>query len=331
MSSSGITIVGERELREIVNLDAEVITAVEAAFNWASEGRAYSPPIMHIAVEEHHGDVDIKSAYIRGQSHFAVKIAAGFFDNPKLGLPSGTALVILINSQTGRPEMIFLDNGYLTDVRTAAAGAIAVKHLARPQDDRIGIIGSGIQARYQLRAISVGRRFKEVRIAARSADKAAAYAEEMSRELKVPVIVASADEVVAASDIVVTTTPSQMPVLQGEFLKPGQTVVAMGSDVPHKRELDARAMERASLIVCDNRKQCEILGELHHALDERALRADTLIVELGEITSGRRRGRASDADIVICDLTGMGAQDSAIGLYTQRKVLANNLGWQPPS
>jgi ectoine utilization protein EutC len=331
MKDAGITVVCEHELRATVPLSGEAIDAVEAAFVWAADGRVESPPIMHIAVPEHRGDVDIKSAYVRGESHFAVKIAAGFFDNPKLGLPSGSAMAVLIDARTGRPEMVYLDNSYLTDLRTAAAGAIAVRHLARPGSMRLGIVGSGVQARFQARAIALVRRLDEVLIAARSPDKAARYVEEMSRDLRVPVRAVSVEEMGAGSDVIVTTTPSTQPVLRGAWLRPGQTVVAMGSDAPTKRELDADAFRKAALVVCDNRKQCEVLGELHHALADRAVATGTDIVELGVIASRRHGGRASDADIVLCDLTGMGAQDTAIGLHARQKVRAGGLGWRAPA
>jgi ectoine utilization protein EutC len=331
MKDAGITVVCEHELRATVPLSEEAIDAVQAAFVWAADGRVESPPIMHIAVPEHRGDVDIKSAYVRGESHFAVKIAAGFFDNPKLGLPSGSAMAILIDARTGRPEMVYLDNSYLTDLRTAAAGAIAVRHLARQGGIRLGIVGSGVQARFQARAIALIRRLDELLIAARSPEKAAQYVEEMSRDLRVPVRAVSVEELAAGSDVIVTTTPATQPVLRGAWLRPGQTVVAMGSDAPSKRELDADAFRKAALVVCDNRRQCEVLGELHHALAERALPPGAQIVELGVVASGRGSSRASDADIVICDLTGMGAQDTAIGLYARGKVKAVGQGWRAPT
>jgi ornithine cyclodeaminase/alanine dehydrogenase-like protein (mu-crystallin family) len=153
----------------------------------------------------------------------------------------------------------------------------------------------------------------------------------MSRELEMPILASCVEELAASSDIIVTTTPSISPVVRGALLKPGQTIIAMGSDAPHKRELDAEAFKRAAMVVCDNRAQCELLGELHHALEERAVRPDMFVVELGEIASRQKKGRTSEHDIIICDLTGMGAQDSAIGLYARRRVIAKKMGWRAPS
>lgn len=323
---SDLTIVLEDELRRVISTDLEAISTAEESFRWCAAGRVVSPPVMHIAVEEHHGDVDVKSAYVKGESHFAIKIGSGYFNNPRLGLPSSSAQVVLIDSRTGRASMIFLDNGYLTDVRTAAAGAVAVRHLARSSDAKLGIIGSGAQARYQLRAIAAERRLGEVRVAARSPEKAASYVEEMSRELSLPIRTASIEEVLATSDVVVTTTPASTPIVPGELVREGQTIIAMGSDAPHKRELDTVVLNKAALIVCDSRSQCEVLGELHHALTEGGLRSDATIVELGDVIAGKAPGRRADREIIVCDLTGLGVQDTAIGLHARRRVLESGLG-----
>jgi ornithine cyclodeaminase/alanine dehydrogenase-like protein (mu-crystallin family) len=314
-------IVTERELRGLVPLDAAAIAAVERAFIWSAQGRVQSPPVMHIGITEHNGDVDIKSAYIKGETHFAVKIAAGFYDNSRHALPTGSGLVVLIDSRTGRPAMVFIDNGYLTDVRTAAAGAVAVKHLARSVDTRIGIIGCGAQARYQLRAIAALGKLTAVYVAARSNEKAQQYAREMSAELALPITVVSTAMLAEASDLIVTTTPATTPILHGDQLHAGQTIIAMGSDAPNKRELDGRVFERAALVVCDKRSQCESIGEVHHGLQLAADRATPRIVELGEVATGAVPGRTADDEIIVCDLTGMGAQDSAIGLFARERVL----------
>ena len=120
-----ITILTEADIRSCLDLDEEVFSAVADGFTSLAAGEATVPPIVRIDVPDHQGEVDIKTAYVRGLDSFAIKIAAGFFQNYRLGLPTGSGMMVLVSARTGRPEAVLLDNGYLTDVRTGAAGALA--------------------------------------------------------------------------------------------------------------------------------------------------------------------------------------------------------------
>lgn len=321
-----VTLLTEAELRRCVELDVEAIAAVEDAFTRLANGEAAMPPIVCVDIPEHRGEVDIKTAYVRGLDSFAIKIASGFFENYRFGLPSGSGMMVLVSARTGLPEALLLDNGYLTDVRTGAAGAVAARHLARTRVETVGIIGAGVQARYQALALRRVREFRRVLVWGRSRERAEAYAAEMAPRLGVEVVAASdAESVVRASDIMVTTTPSREPYLRAEWLHPGLHITAMGSDGPEKKELFADVLARADLVVCDCRTQCERLGELHHA---RPVPSGDRIVELGEITSGRRAGRTDDAQITVCDLTGTGVQDTAIALLAHRSAAGRGLGLQ---
>ena len=167
-----VLVLTESELRACVGFDAESLRTIEDAFTWLSEGKVEMPPVMHIEVPEHHGDVDIKSACVRGLDHLAVKVASGFFDNPKLGLPSGGAMVVVLNAKTGFCEAVMLDNAYLTDLRTGLAGAVAARYLAPETVRTVGVLGSGAQARYQVRALRLVRDFERVLVSARARSSA---------------------------------------------------------------------------------------------------------------------------------------------------------------
>ncbi len=173
-----ITVLTEKEIRQCVTLNPESIAAIEEAFTALYQGRAITP-IMSIPVPDHHGEMHVKSAYIQGFDSFAVKIASGFFDNPKRGLPSGSGLMLLFHSETGFPQAVLLDNGYLTHVRTGAAGAIAARYLARPDIRTVGIIGAGRQARFQLLALQQVRGFQRVLVYARNPEHVQAYISDM--------------------------------------------------------------------------------------------------------------------------------------------------------
>jgi ectoine utilization protein EutC len=319
-----ITILSEAELRRCVELDAEVIAAVADAFTALASGRVVVPPVLHMDLPEVHGEVDVKTAYVPGLASFALKVSPGFFDNPRLGLPSVSGMMMLLSATTGRLEALLLDNGYLTDVRTAAAGAVAARHLAR-QDARVaGVIGAGVQARLQVEALAKERPLERVLVWARDGVKAEACADELAERLSLEAIaVGSAERLVLEADVVVTTTPARDPLVVADWLHPGLHITAIGSDAPDKNELHPAVLERAELVVCDARAQCAGFGELHHALEQGM---ELATIELGEITGGARPGRTNNDQITVCDLTGTGVQDTAIALLAYRKASALGLG-----
>jgi len=322
-----VTILTEAEIRDCVSMDQGAVEAIAQGFTRLAEGQTTMPPVMRIDVAENHGEVDVKTAYIHGLDHFAIKVASGFLDNPLLGLPYGSGMMIVMSARTGFLEAILLDNGYLTDLRTGIAGAIAARHLARQRIETAGVIGSGMQARYQVRGLRLVRDFRRLMVYGIIPDQVRRYAEEMRQELGVEVVIAGhPEEVVRQSDFVVTTTPSREPYLKAEWLHPGLHITCMGSDAEHKQELYADVFGHADRLVCDRKSQCFRLGELHHALEAGVVSEQSEIFELGELTSGRVPGRQRDDEITICDLTGVGVQDTAIALLAYERALGKGLG-----
>ena len=310
-----VTILTEAELRRIVHLDRAAIEVVERAFAALASGRVVMPPILSMAIPDANGEVDVKTAYIPGFEGFAIKVSPGFFDNPKIGLASLSGLMILLSARTGQVLALLLDNGYLTDMRTAAAGAVAAKYLAPADIHTAGVIGTGVQARLQLQAAHLVRPFGQALVWGRDPAKAHACAIEISAALGIPAR-AEPDpaRLVAASQLVVTTTPAEEPVLKADWLHPGLHVTAMGSDQAGKNEIEPAALAAADLYVADRVSQCEKLGELRSAL-AAGLWTRGVPPELGEIVAGTKPGRTGDSQITICDLTGTGAQDTAIATF----------------
>jgi len=324
-----ITVLNEAEIRQCVGLDEEAIAAIEEGFTRLARGQVTLPPILRVDIPEHKGEVDVKTAYVRGLDSFAIKIASGFFENYRLGLPSGSGMMVVISARTGFPQAVLLDNGYLTEVRTGAAGAVAARYLAREAIQTAGVIGAGSQARYQMLALKQVRDFGRLLVYSRTPERVQAYAAEMGPLLGVEVVVAKdAETVVRGSDIVVTTTPAHAPYLKAEWLHAGLHITAMGSDAEGKQELYPDVLGRADLLVCDSKAQCFRLGELHHGLEAGFISRDDEIVELGELTSGQRSGRRDDQQITVCDLTGVGVQDTAIALPAYRQAMERGLGLQ---
>lgn len=304
-------IIEEAALRAAVT-PAVAVKAIREAFRADGEGRTHVPGVINLAIPAHHGEFHVKTAYIEGIASVAVKVASGFFDNPAKGLPSGSGLMAVFSAETGLPQALLLDNGFLTDIRTGAAGAVAAECLAPARVTTVGVIGSGLQARYQIRCLREVRAFS--RIVAWSPTRAhlQAYCDEMRADGFGATAAATPREVCAAADVLIMATPSRQPLLEAGWLRPGQHVTALGSDSPGKQELDAACLARADLLVVDRLTQCASFGELRHALEARLLRADQLHAELGEIVAGRKPGRTRDDQITIADLTGVGFQDTAI-------------------
>lgn len=310
-----VKILTEADLREVVQIDKTAIDVVEQAFVALASGSVIMPPIMSMDLAEMNADVDVKTAYIPGFDGFAIKVSPGFFDNPKIGLPSLNGLMILFSSKTGLVEALLMDNGYLTDVRTAAAGAVAARHLAPKNVDVAGVIGTGLQARLQIIAAHQERSFNKVLVWGRNANHARDCANDLCAELGIDVAVApSAEALVKDSQLVVTTTPSRIPIISADWLHPGLHITAMGSDTEGKQEIDPKALIEAEVYVCDRVSQCEVSGELEGALKMGIWKGQPP-AELGDVIVGARSGRQSDNDITICDLTGTGAQDTAIATH----------------
>jgi ornithine cyclodeaminase len=298
------------------------------------------PPILGLFVPDRHGEVDVKAAYIHGLPSLAIKIASGFFDNGAAGLPSGSGLMVVLSTRTGYPQAILLDNGYLTDVRTALAGAAAAKYLAPRRVRTVGVIGAGAQGRYQVRALHLVRSFDRVLVHDRSSAAVEAYVREMPGVLGrdraalgtgaagAPIRVEAADPetLVRQSDVVITCTPSHQPIVRAEWLHSGLHITAMGGDTAEKHELESEALGRATRLACDLKVQCYARGEFYHARKAGVLHDDVPVAELGDLTTGRRSGRLADDEITVCALTGVGVQDTAIALLAYSRAEAAGMG-----
>jgi ornithine cyclodeaminase len=306
-----VRIIDEAALRAAMT-PAIAVRAIREAFRADGEGRTHVPAVINLAIPARHGEFHVKTAYIDGVPSVAVKIASGFFDNPAKGLPSGSGLMAVFSAETGLPQALLLDNGFLTDIRTGAAGAVAAEYLAPRAIETVGMLGAGLQARHQIRCLREVRAFSCIVAWSRNRAHLEAYCDEMRADGFDATAAATPRDVCAAADLLIAATPSRQPLIQPEWLRPGQHVTALGADSPGKQELEAACLARADLLVVDRLTQCASFGELRHALDANLFRADRVHAELGEIVAGRKPGRTSDRQITIADLTGVGFQDTAI-------------------
>ena len=322
-------ILNSSEIKKCIHLNEKLIPVIEDAFKSLALGKTTMPPILRLDIEKYHGESDVKAAYIEGLDSYAIKVASGFFNNPKLGLPSSNGLMILLDSQTGVLKSVLLDKGYLTDVRTAIAGAIAAKHLSNKEASNAGIIGAGIQAKMQLEALLLVRKIKSANLWSRDSEKSKIFAEHLKKTININInLCETPHEVVNLSEIVITTTPSKSPIIKSEWLKKGLHITAMGSDAEQKNELDPQIIKDCDLYIPDNQSQTSILGELHHAIKNGIISSEIEFNDLGKIILDPSLGRKNINDITIADLTGTGVQDTAIARHTFSISQEKRLGLQ---
>jgi ornithine cyclodeaminase len=304
---------------EIFNLEhikealqgVDVTKAIEEGFVAYSRGEVVVPPVGELVFEDPPGDVHIKYGYIKGDDHFVIKVASGFYDNVKLGLPPADGLMLVFSQKTAQLECILLDECHLTNVRTAAAGAVVAKYLAPTRVERIGVFGAGVQGKMQVEALLPVVDCRQVVVWGTGEEELEAYRAAMSGlGLEIQTTLHS-DEIAATCNLIVTATPSHTPLLRAEQIREGTHITAMGSDTREKNELDPEILRIADLVVADSIEQCRVRGEIFHAL-EAGMIEDGDILELGNSIVDRTLQRTDDFQITVADLTGVAVQDIQI-------------------
>jgi len=286
--------------------------AIRDAYIAAIDGRANLPPVGYLPLIGRNADCHIKYGYIEGDPFFVVKIAAGFYDNPGKGLPSSTGMMVAVSTETGDVVAVLDDKGMLTDLRTGIGGAIATMALWRGDARRIGIVGTGTQARVQIRALAaLSDRSLHFTVWGRSPEPAQAVLTDLA-DLDLSIAATTDLETLCRqSDAIITTTPSKEPMIRSQWIAPGTHITALGADAPGKQELDIALVAHADRLVVDLADQCLDHGEFSVAA-RAGLIGEEGCIALGSVLSGTVKGRLSDEDITIADLTGIATQDIAI-------------------
>jgi ornithine cyclodeaminase len=289
----------------------DLMPAIEAGFAAYSRDEAVVPPVGELLFEDPPGEVHVKYGYLKNDEYYVVKVASGFYLNPGLGLPSGNGLMLLFSRRTGALRSVLLDEGYLTDVRTAVAGAVAARYLAPGRIECIGIVGTGTQARLQLQYLRPVTECRRALVWGRSLQKLDRYRDDMAHAGFDIGTTCEMAEVGSACNLIVTATAATAPLLLDRHVRAGTHITAVGSDASYKQELDAAILGRADRVVADSFAQCRERGEIAHALRAGLIDAER-VVELGAVISGAVNGRTSDAQITVADLTGVAVQDIQI-------------------
>ncbi len=300
------------------------LKVVEEAFRQHGLKKVQMPSKLYLFFKKHNGDLRTMPAYLEEQDITGVKIVNVHPDNPKKGFPTVMALVILNSTETGAPVAI-MDGTYLTDMRTGAAGGVAVKYLARKNSKIVGFVGSGNQAKTQLLAISEVIDIEEVKATSTSEKSTLAFKDEMEKRIGCSITPKKSIQEVCDCDILVTTTPSRAPIVMNEWISEGTHINAIGADAPGKEELDPNILKRARIVV-DDIPQASHSGEVNVPLSKELITEKDICCEIGEVIAGRKKGRTKDSDITVFDSTGLAIQDVATADLVYRKALKANIG-----
>ena len=299
----------------------DMLHAVEQALISHADGRIVAPPPGVLLFENPPGDCHIKSGYAKDGSVFVVKLAMGFYENPSRGLETNNGLVLVFDSHTGKTRAILNDEGWLTSCRTAAAGALAARAGAPARVSALGILGSGHQAQLQARWACELLGIERVVIWGRAPERAQHLANALQQAGLKAQAADSIEAVFAQCNLVITCTPSTQAIVPADVVRTGTHIVALGADSPGKQELDPLLLQRARVLMTDDRAQCLDHGEMSHAVRAHLI-SDQADVSLGHVLAGKARGRFRDDDLTIADLTGLAAQDIALATLAVQRMQA---------
>lgn len=310
-----MTVVLKKDQIEQLLSSVDLMSTIEAGFVAYSKGNAVVPPVGELQLDK--GEVHIKYGFIQAQRYYVVKIASGFYQNAELGLPTSNGCMLVFCQSSGQIAGILLDEGYLTDVRTAVAGAIAAKYLAPKKISKIGIVGTGIQAQLQLLYLRSVTDCRDVIVWGRSRENLERYPDRLASQISDShhgfrlSLTTDLSELQQQCNLIVTTTPAKTPLLCADEIQAGTHITAVGSDTPEKQELESKILENADLLIADSKQQCEIRGEISQALRQQNITLDS-VIELGSVVAGASQGRTSETQTTVADLTGVAVQDIQI-------------------
>ncbi len=302
----------------------DLIPLIEEGFIAYSKGQSVVPPVGELLFEKPHGETHIKYGYIKGQDYYAVKIASGFPNNTSLGLPNSQGVILLFSQQSGALVSVLLDEGYLTDVRTAIASMITLKHLAPKKINKVGIVGTGIQAKLQLSYLHQVTNCKEIVVWGRKEDRVKDYQAHFKDSFYQIEAASSLAYLASECQVIITTTSAKEPLLYSDYIQPGTHITALGSDTAEKIELDPNILLQADLVVSDSIPQSQQRGEVYQARKKNCL-DESKLIELGTLINDPSKGRESDHQITVADLTGVAVQDIMIAtaVYTGELRMEN--------
>jgi len=322
-------ILAEKDVKRLLSME-EAIEAVELAFAEKGMKRVQLSLKVHLPYHKYNGDLRTASSCLEGLDISAVEVVNVHVDNrSRFKMPTVMGTVIMIEPKNGSPIAI-IGGTYLTDLRTGAVGAVAAKHLARKDSKIVGLIGAGAQAKTQLMALlTVYGSLEEIRVWSRTKhtreEFLAHVKKEQGKRITRVVPVEQAEEAVRGADIVATTTPSNVPIVLDDWIRPGMHINCIGADAPGKQELDPAILKRSKIVV-DDLEQGLRSSEINVPFSQGLLDQKNIWCGLGEIVAGLKQGRASDDEITVFASTGLAIQGAVTANIAYKKAMAHGLG-----
>lgn len=306
---------------------AEYNQCVEQAYRMHGEGRYYMDPKGHIVIDRFPGEWEVMPSYIEEPHSAACKwVSIRENNRANFNLPTVFSILIYTEPETGFPLAI-VDGSYHTMMRTGSAGAVSAKWMARKNSKTLAIVGAGHMAEGALATINEVFDWKDVRIWSRSQETLDHFAEAQQPKYDKFKLKMSTDveEVVSGADVVVTLTPARSPLVRAEWVSPGTHIAAVGADKAGDQELDGKLLTNARIFV-DDIRQCRTDGEINVPLSQGLITEDDIAGEIGEVITGKKKGRTSDDEITIFDSTGIALQDSATVPLEYERAMAAGVG-----
>lgn len=308
----------------------DAIEADKDAFRIYSEGKSVVPLRTNIAIPKYEGQILFMPGYVDEMDVIGVKIVSVFPQNMQKGKPTTPATMVLIDGSSGEVCAI-LDGTYLTQLRTGAASGAATDILAR-SDAQIGaLIGTGGQGAAQLEAMVTARKLKEVRVFDVDIIRAQKFVEEMKNEISncntIFKAVSTSDDAIKDADIITTVTTARKPTFNGNLVKAGAHVNAVGSYMPHMQELDPVILNRANKIYFESTEAVlSESGDIIIPLKQGLITKDKFTGELGQVIMGTLKGREFDEEITVFKTVGIATQDIVTARKIYNKAIEQNIG-----
>lgn len=296
----------------------EVIDSIEEGFRLYAEDKVVLAPLSSLEIEDK-GIAKIKYGYVKAEDTYVIKIGSFFPGNAQKDKPTIDASMQIYDIDSGSFEALLLDEAFLTNARTAAAGSLMVKYFSPKNITKIGIVGAGVQARSQLEYLKYVTNCKSVMVWGRNLNKAEFYKNDVEKQGFIIEIAESLDSLTFSCNVIITTTSATEPIIFDNQIKQSTLVISIGSDTKNKHELAGKLLHNADLVIADSKEQCRELGNIAYALQQGLISEDK-IVGFGDCVKDNIR-RTSDEQIIVANLTGVAIQDIQIANLVYKKLM----------
>lgn len=318
-------LLGEKDVRAVLSMD-DLIVAMETALDQYSGGGVRQPLRSVVDVGDGHAFYGVMPAYIKEPPALGTKLVTVYHSNAALGLPSHLATIVLLDPETGALQAV-MDGRYITEARTAAVSAASAKHLARPDARVLAVLGSGVQARSHIDALTRVRPFDELRVWGRDSGRVRALLDDLAptRPMRM-VAAASAHDAASGADVIALVTASREPVLTRASVRDGAHICAVGACRPDQREMDTALVRGARVFVDSRAGALAEAGDLVIPIREGAIDASHIAGELGDVFGGRTPGRRNAGEVTIFKSLGMAVEDVAAARLAFDRASERGLG-----